>query len=260
MQSSSLYIERDSGLHRWHPLTKLALLGLALVLAGTLPTLALLLAVFALLLLPLAAWGQVLRPFTLSSFKIILPFVISLALIQGFFAGGSTVLFGFFRWHFTLEGFLSGMTVAARLLMALGGTLLMMLTTRPDKLMLALTERGLPQALGYIVLTALQIFPRFQDRARVITEAQQARGLELRVNALKRLRLLVPLIGPLILGSIVDVEERALALEARAFSHPAEKTSLILLQDARAQRLLRTLLLLSMLALILYRLWPLLSA
>lgn len=259
MQSSSLFIERSSGLHDWHPLTKLTLMGLILVTAATLPTLPVLLAVFVLGLLPLAAWGRVLQPFLAGSFKVILPFVLSLALIQGFFTGGSTVLFGLGRWAFTLEGLLSGLTVASRLLLALGGTLLLMLTTRPDKLMLALTERGLPQALGYIVLTALQIFPRFQDRARVIMDAQQARGLELQVNPVRRLGLLVPLIGPLILGSIVDVEERALALEARAFSHPAPKTSLILLQDNRAQMRLRILLMLSMLALILYRLWPVFS-
>ena len=154
---------------------------------------------------------------------------------------------------------MSGLTVAARLLLALGGTLLLMLSTRPDKLVLALRERGLPNALGYIVLTALQIFPRFQDRARVILDAQKARGLEIEVNLLRRLRLLVPLIAPLILSSIVDVEERAMALEARAFNYPADKTSLIVLRDSAIQRAMRALLLLSMLLLIANRLQSLLT-
>ncbi len=260
MQSSSLYIERNSGLHALHPLTKLALLGLCLVLAFALPDIRWLLAAFGLLLLPLAAWGRILAPFARSGFSIILPFVISLALIQGFFAGGDTALLTLGRFAFTWEGLLAGLTVSARLLVALGGTLLLMLSTRPDHLMLALTERGLPQALGYIVLTALQIFPRFQDRARVILEAQQARGLETQVNLLRRLRLLVPLIGPLILASIVDVEERAMALEARAFSRPGQKTSLISLHDSGFQVLLRTGLLLAALALIVWRLLPLVRA
>jgi energy-coupling factor transport system permease protein len=128
-----------------------------------------------------------------------------------------------------------------------------MLTTRPDKLMLALRQKGLPESLAYIVLTALQIFPRFQDRARVILESQQARGLEIEVNFLRRLRLLVPMVAPLILGSIVDVEERAMALEARAFNHPGAKTSWLELEDDARQRLLRAALLLAMLALIVWR-------
>jgi energy-coupling factor transport system permease protein len=260
VQSSSLFIERDSGLHDLHPLTKLALLGLCLVLAFALPGIVWVLAAFGLLLLPLAAWGRILAPFSRNAFNVVLPFLLSLALIQGFFAGGETELFAIGRFAFTQEGLLAGLTVAARLLLALGGTLLLMLSTRPDHLMLALTERGLPQALGYIVLTALQIFPRFQDRARVILEAQQARGLETEVGLVGRLRLLVPLIGPLILASIVDVEERAMALEARAFSRRGPKTSLITLRDSRGQALLRAGFLLAALALVAWRLLPLVRA
>ncbi len=50
MQSSSLYIERNSGLHALHPLTKLALSGLCLVLAFALPDIRWLLAAFGLIL------------------------------------------------------------------------------------------------------------------------------------------------------------------------------------------------------------------
>lgn len=226
-------------MHRLHPLTKLALALLFLVAAASLPDLIWLLGGFLLVAVPLAAWGRVLGTFLSSCFKLLLPFVVSLAIIQGFFTPGETVWFQVRTFTFTAEGLLSGMTVAGRLLLALNGTLLMMLTTRPDFMMEALNQRGLPRWLSYIILTALQIFPSFQDRARVITEAQQARGLNLEVNILRRVRLLVPLVGPLILGSIVEVEERAMALEARAFSRPGERTSLLVLEDSRAQQALR---------------------
>jgi energy-coupling factor transport system permease protein len=135
-------------------------------------------------------------------------------------------------------------------LLALSGTLLLMLTTRPDHLMEALSQRGLPRWLSYVVLTALQIFPSFQQRASVILEAQQARGLNLKGSLFRRMRLLVPLIVPLILSSIVDVEERAMALEARAFSRAGAKTSLLVLDDSFGQRLLRWLLVLASLILV----------
>lgn len=239
MGGSTIYVEGASGLHNLHPLTKLSLTLLFLVMAATSPSLLWLLAAFVLLLVPLAAWGRVLSPFLKGLFTIIVPFTISLFLIQGFFTPGVTVLFRLGSFTFTLEGAVAGLTAAARILLAFSGALLLMLSTRPDHLMLSLTQRGVPYKLAFIVLTVLQIIPRFQERAETILNAQQARGLEMRTSLLGRFRLLVPLVGPLVLSSIVDVEERAMALEARAFSRPGPKTSLLVLRDSVAQRAFR---------------------
>jgi energy-coupling factor transport system permease protein len=218
-----------------------------------LPDLTWLLAVFLFLLVPLSLWGGLIAPFLKSVSALMIPFLISLSLIQGFFTDGSTVLFSIGRFSFTLEGLLSGLTVAGRLLVALSAALLLMQSTRPDHLMLALTQRGLSNNLAYIVLSVLQIFPRFQQRAETILDAQQARGLETKVNLIGRAKLLVPLVGPLVLSSIVDVEERAMALEARAFSRQGAKTSFITLADSSFERTLRYLLLLAAIALVAWR-------
>lgn len=238
MRGSTLFVPGQTVIHNLHPFTKLALTFLCLVLAGTLPSLPWLVICYA-TLLPIAAIGRFLRPFLRRSLAVILPFVISLSVIQGFFTPGTTPLFHLGNFTFNLEGWLAGLTVAARILLALGGALLLMLSTRPDRLMLALTESGMPGSLAYVVLTAIQIFPRFQERAQVILEAQQSRGLEIRVNIFRRLGLLVPLMGPLVLSSIVDTEERAMALEARAFSRSGRKTSLQVLEDSLGQRIAR---------------------
>jgi energy-coupling factor transport system permease protein len=259
MQRTTLYIVGHSGLHALHPLTKLALTGFFLTLAAVLPNIVFLILAYILILLPLATWGRILGPYLRGTLSVVLPFAISLAVIQGFFSGGQTVLFELGRFTYTLEGLIRGETVAARILIAMGGAFLLMLSTRPDHLMLALSQRGLPNSLAYIVLTALQIFPRFQDQARIILEAQQSRGLETKVNPFRRLGLLVPLTGPLILSSILDVEERAMALEARAFSRRGPRTSLIELKDSFAQRLLRGFILIAILLLIAARLWALLA-
>jgi energy-coupling factor transport system permease protein len=260
MQRTTLYIAGQSGLHALHPLTKLALTGFFLALAVVLPDIFFLVLAYILILLPLAAWGRILGPYLRGTLTVVLPFAISLAAIQGFFSGGQTVLFELGRFSYTLEGLIKGETVAARILLAMGGAFMLMLSTRPDHLMLALSQRGLPNSLAYIVLTALQIFPRFQDQARIILEAQQSRGLETKVNPLKRLGLLVPLSGPLILSSILDVEERAMALEARAFSRRGPRTSLIKLHDNLAQKLLRGLIVLAIFVLIVTRIWTLLAS
>lgn len=255
MRGTTLFVPGTSGLHNLHPLTKLFLSLFLLVLAATLPSLQWLLVAFAIFIIPLAIWGRLSKPLFRSGVAVLLPFVISLSVVQGFFTPGETALFRIGSFVFTLEGWLAGLTVAARILLAIGGALLMMLSTRPDQLMLALTNAGLPGSVAYIILTAIQIFPRFQERAQIILEAQQARGLETKVNLFKRVSLLVPLVGPLVLSSIIETEERAMALEARAFSRPGRRTSLLILKDSAWQRVARWLLVLLMVAAIAYRVW-----
>jgi energy-coupling factor transport system permease protein len=259
MHGNTLFFPGDSWLHRLHPLTKLAITFFFLVLAAIMPALLWLMLAFLILQLPLVTIGGFLRQFLQRSVAVIAPFVVSLSVIQGFFTPGHAELFHLGNFVFTLEGWLAGLTIAARILLALGGALLLMISTRPDWLMLALTESGLPGSVAYVVLTAIQIFPRFQERAQVILEAQQARGLEIKVNMFRRLRLLVPLMGPLVLSSIVDTEERAMALEARAFSRPGKKTSLLLLKDSLWQRIARWILMLIAFVLIALSLWSALA-
>jgi energy-coupling factor transport system permease protein len=105
--------------------------------------------------------------------------------------------------------------------------------------MLALIERGLPRSIAYIILTSLQIIPRFQGKAQLILDAQHARGLDTEGTLIHRTRMLVPLIAPLILSSLLDLDERAIALEARAFNRSGPKTSLISLEDSPLQGIAR---------------------
>lgn len=133
--------------------------------------------------------------------------------------------------------------------------MLLMLATRPDQLMQGLVERGFSYRLGYVIVTPMQIIPRFQSKAQMILNAQRSRGLETGGSIIHRVRMLLPLIGPLILGSIIDIDERAIALEARGFNYPVQKTHLNILVDSPKQRLLRYVLLVVMALLPIWRLW-----
>jgi energy-coupling factor transport system permease protein len=137
--------------------------------------------------------------------------------------------------------------------MIVGSFLLLTFTTRPDSLMLALSRHGVPNSITYIILSTMQIVPRFQAKANTILDAQRSRGLETEGSLLVRFRALLPLIQPLLLGSIVDIEERAIALEVRAFGRGGPKTSLLVLQDTNVQRVARWLLLLVSLAVVGWR-------
>ncbi len=231
----SLYAPRASGLHDLHPLTKLTLAGFFLFFAILASEPWVFYVAFAALLLPLAMWGRVVRPFLRTTWRVVAPFALSLILIQGFFWRGGAVLFAFGPLSMKVNGLIFAVAGIGRILIVVSSFLLLSLTTRPDALMLALVQRGLPGNIAYIVLTTLQIVPRFQAKANTILDAQRSRGLETQGSLIRRLRAIFPLVVPLVLGSLVDIEERAIALEARAFSRSGPRTSLFDLPDSRVQ-------------------------
>ena len=67
---------------------------------------------------------------------------------------------------------------------------------------------------------------RWSSARQQITAAQRARGLDTEGSFLRRIRGIVPIVGPVILGSIGEVEERTMALEARGFTRPGRRTLL----------------------------------
>jgi energy-coupling factor transport system permease protein len=226
-----------------------------LVLGLFLPGVWLTYAAFALIIIPLAAWAGILPPFLKAVFKTALPIIISLFLVQGLFWPGGTPIASLGPLSLKQEGVVFAIRSAGRFIMIVGSFLLLTFTTRPDGLMLALNQRGVPGSIAYVILSTMQIVPRFQTKANTILDAQRSRGLETEGNLLVRMRALLPLIQPLLLGSIVDIEERAIALEVRAFGRQGPKTSLLVLEDTGFQRLIRILLILASLVVIGWRVY-----
>ncbi|MFN8494032.1 MAG: energy-coupling factor transporter transmembrane component T [Caldilineaceae bacterium] len=236
----SLYIDRDSPLHQLNPLTKLVL-SFSLVLIGFLgpgywlPTF-----LFVVILIPLSFWGNIGNEFLLRTVRLILPLVLFLFVMQSlFYPGGKTVL-----WHVWIvsikgESIQFAYLTATRILNMVGAFLLLLLSTHPGALMTDLTRRGLPPALTYILVSTLQIIPQMRNKANTIIDAQRSRGLETQGSVRARIGALLPLVGPLVFGSLVDVEERAIAIEARAFKAKRVKTSLREVPDSPLQRQVR---------------------
>lgn len=130
----------------------------------------------------------------------------------------------------------------AALLRLLGATLpptVLFATTEIDDLLGELEARGLGRRATLVVGTALAAVPRTQARAADVVEAQRARGLDTEGAWWRRLRGVQPLVAPLVIGSLTEVEERALALESRAFGAPGRRTLLRRLPDGRGQRAAR---------------------
>ena len=143
------------------------------------------------------------------------------------------------------EGLTFGLISAGRIVVVFLASVTFLFTTLADDLLEALVSRGASHRIAFVVLSAVQMVPRMQARASSILQAQQARGLPLVGSFGKRVRALVPLIGPVILGSLVDVRERTFALEARGFGARPGRTAYRVVADSPVDRLARPLLVLA---------------
>ena len=120
-----------------------------------------------------------------------------------------------------------------------GAITLFYLTTPPGDLTIDLERRGVSPRIAFVANASVQTVPAMLERAAAITAAQRARGLDTEGGVAARLRGIVPIVGPVILGSIGEVEQRTMALEARAFSRPGRRTLLWSPPDSGGQRLAR---------------------
>ncbi len=236
----SLYVHRESPLHRLNPLTKLTLTFALILVAFSSPwywTAAVLVFVA---ILPLSFVGRVQREYFWTALRLLVPVTGFIFVMQSFFLpGGQTELF---RWGFlrlTSETLAQGFLTAVRIFVMVSSFILFLLTTHPSELMGDLTRRGLPGQFAYVIVSTLQIIPQMQAKAQTIIAAQRSRGLDTQGTFARRIGALVPLVGPLVFGSLVEVEERAIAIEARGFTSTRTKTFLRELPDTSTDRFLR---------------------
>ncbi len=190
-------------------------------------------------LLP-AAFAGVLRPVIRASVLLALPLAISAALVNlFFFPGPGTVLFQLGPVRATAEGARFAIEIVLRVLVIAGALTLFYRTTRTSDLVVDLERRGVSPRLAFIARSAVTTVPAMVERASTITDAQRARGLDTQGSVWRRIRGIVPMVGPTIMGAINEVEERTLALEARGFTRPGRRTLLWAPSDTGRQRLFR---------------------
>jgi energy-coupling factor transport system permease protein len=209
----TLYVPRNTLVHRLHPVTKL-LAFLGLVVAAFVvdrPELLLALGLPAALLLVLVGGGSTLRRF-LPALVIIVAVTI---VIWTFFYGAAT----------RAEGFRYGVSMAARLATFLVTGFLFLSVTRMEEVAYALRQLGVPYLVGFTLTLAFRLVPVFFDSAVTIVQAQRCRGLDLRRGGLlTRLRRFAPVIVPVFIGALRRADRMAMALELRGFNSGRPRT------------------------------------
>jgi energy-coupling factor transport system permease protein len=198
--------------------------------------------------------GRILGRLLRTALLLSLPIAISVLVVNLlFFPAGREVLFQLGPIRATAEGLEFALETLARLGAISGAITLFYLTTPPSELVFDLERRGVSPRVAFVALASVQTVPALVEQAATITAAQRARGLDTEGSLWRRLRGVLPLAGPVLLGSITEVEERTMALEARGFSRPGRRTLLWWPADSGRQRLARWLLLLAVPLLLLAR-------
>jgi energy-coupling factor transport system permease protein len=209
----------------------------ALILGGYVGPVALL----ATLVVPGAIVARVLRPVVIRSVAVTLPLAVAVALVSVFTQPGGTVLVHVGPFEATLEGLDFAAQVVLRLLVTAAALTLFGLTTAPRAFIADLERRSVSPRLAFAIGAVLETVPLMIERARSVRDAQRARGLDTE-GSFRRVAAIVPLVGPVVIGSLHQVEARSRALDARAFGRPGPRHLLWVPHDSAVERVARWLL------------------
>ena len=193
----------------------------------------------AFLVVPAAFVAGVLGRATRLALAVSAPIIVSVALVSILTRPGENLLFELGPLRATLEGVDFAAQVTLRVVVMSMILVLFALTTEPRTIVADLERRGLPPRVTFGVGAALDAVPAMVERARAVTAAQRARGLDTEGSVGARLRGIPSLVGPVLLSSLAEVEERALALEARGFGRAGRREPLWAPADSPAQRVAR---------------------
>ncbi len=224
MRPVGLYVERRSSLHALDPISKLVYavcLALVPFVAGDLRV------AFVVIVgnVVLLAIGRVLREGLLALAGVGF-FLATLFVVQGMvYPGNVTPLVRIGPLVLYSEGLAYALWLTARFVNLTLSAFVLLFTTRPADLVDELVQAGLPPRAGYVLLSVLQIIPSMAARIAVIQDAQRSRGMETEGPVWVRVRAFLPVLGPLVISSLVAMQERALALEVRGFGALGPHTS-----------------------------------
>ena len=213
-----LYFSAESRLHRLDPRVKLFSVVALLALAGTLRNLWLMIGILFLSQLLLLS-THIPAPRLLSVWKALLPTMAMIVVLWvAFYPGVDPALFQIWFVQVSWYNIAQALTVAARLAVFAFVIMAWLFTTDQVELVLGIVALGLPYSWGLTLAIALRYLPVMGGVLRMISEAQQARALDLgKGNPLQRARNYIPIVIAMIITALRTAENLSRSLESRAF-------------------------------------------
>jgi energy-coupling factor transport system permease protein len=215
----SLYLDRDTWVHRLDPRTKMLLLlgmfALPFVFLDPLYEVT----VLALVLF----FGYLAKALTNLRriwFILVVTAVLTVVL-WSIFGSGQTPLFLFVE----REAVLYGVAIALRIDITVIAGMIFLSTTRNEEVAFGLVRLGIPYRFAFAVSTAFRLIPTIMATGYTIGQAQRSRGLDLESgNILRRIRKYVPLLIPVFVSTIRSTNVFSMALESKGFGAAPQRT------------------------------------
>ena len=253
MRSSWLYQDRDSAIHRLHPLTKLTGLLLLFIAAFAFndPRWV---APYVLLIVALFAVGRVLDNLRRNLWFVLVFFALSVLLWTLFLRDVEPT------WHWgpfaaSATSLRYGLAVGLRLAFLILAGMLFLSTTTVEDAAYAMRQLRFPEMALLAFTLAFRLVPSFTRSALAAADAQRSRGLELdRGGPITRLRRTVPLMAPVLARGLRSADDLTRALEARGVSARRQRTHLKQYRSGAADLLVAGLLALATVTVIVARL------
>ena len=123
------------------------------------------------------------------------------------------------RWVVTKEQLFYHLNLVLKYLAMLPVVMIFICTTQPSEFAASLNRIGVKYTVAYSVALALRYIPDIQQEYHEISQAQQARGIEMskKESLFRRLKAAAAILVPLILSSIDRIETISNAMELRGF-------------------------------------------
>ena len=141
--------------------------------------------------------------------------------------GTRTVLFHlFWRYDVTAEQLFYTLNISLKYFVALPIAILFISATDPSEFAASLNKLGVSYRIGYAVSIALRYIPDIQRDYHNISQAQQARGVELgkKEKLFTRLKNSVNILMPLNMSSLARIDVISNAMELRGFGKNKKRT------------------------------------
>ncbi len=215
----SLYLDRDTWIHRLDPRTKMFLLLGMFVLAFVFLS-----PVYeAVILLLVLFFGYLARSLSnlLRIWFILVVIAVFTIILWSIFGSGRTPLFLFVE----REALLYGISIALRIDATVIAGMVFLSTTRNEEVAIGLVRLSIPYRFAFAVSTALRLVPTVAATGFTISEAQRSRGLDLESgNLIQRIRKYLPLLVPVFISTVRSTNVFSMALESKGFGASAKRT------------------------------------
>jgi len=217
VSAPTLYVDSDTFLHTLDPRAKVALV-VGLFVAAYAFTDPVFVAVPFLVALAALTYAGGLRNLLRLWFILVMLFLVGFVVWPVYAPARGAVVLSTPVLTITEHQFLFALGRSTRIIAFIVAGFAFITTTSNEEIVRGLRGFKIPFAFCFAVGTALRLFPTFLGATGTVRQAQEARGLDLSAGGpIQRIRNYIPLLIPVLMTAIRQVNTQAMALEARGF-------------------------------------------